>query len=62
MHFYDRPTSPPAKISIYNLVEMLCWAAVAYYRLAGIEMHATGGPASAPRIARTEISRQCVLD
>ena len=61
MHFYDRPTSP-AKIRIHNLLEMFCWAAVAYYRLTGIEMHATGGPALAPRIVKTEVSRQCFLD
>lgn len=61
MHFCDRPTSP-AKIRIHNLLEMLCWAAVAYYRLAGNEMHETGGPASAPRGVRAEMPRQCILD
>ena len=62
MHFFDRPTSP-AKIRLHKGFVMLCWAAVAYFRIAGIEMQATGGPASAPRRAvRDEMSQRCWVD
>lgn len=50
MHFYDHPTSP-TQIRIQKMALALCWAAVAYCRFAGIDMHATGGPASAPKPA-----------
>jgi len=50
MHLCDRPTST-AKVRVHHLALFLCWAAVAFFQIAGIKTHATGGPASAPRPA-----------
>lgn len=58
MHFYDRPTSP-AKIRIHNLALALCWTALAYCRLSGIDMHVmTAGPAFAPRPAARAVTQR----
>lgn len=51
MHSYARPTTN-AQIRIHNLALALCWATLAYCRIAGIDTYIlTAGPAFAPRPA-----------
>ena len=58
MHFYARPTTT-AHIRFHNLAIAFCWAALAYYRIAGVDFHIlTAGPAFAPKPAvRTTVQR-----
>ena len=59
MHFYARHTTT-AHIRLHNLVIALCWAALAYCRIAGVDLHGlTAEPAFAPRpAARAAVQRQ----
>ena len=51
MHFYARPLTT-AHIRFHNLAIAFCWAALAYYRIAGVDFHIlTAGPAFAPKPA-----------
>ena len=60
MHLCDRPTST-ATVRVHHLALFLCWAAVAFFQIAGIKTHATGGPALAPRPAVRGVMRQSLF-
>lgn len=54
---YLRPKST-AQVRIHYMALAMCWASVAFFQIAGIKTHATGGPASAPRPAVCVVFRQ----
>lgn len=60
MHLCDRPIST-AQIRVHHMALLFCWAAVAFFQIAGIKTQATGGPASAPRPAVGVVMRQDLL-
>lgn len=62
MNSYARPTTT-AQIRFHNLALATCWAALAYFRIAGIDLHIqTAGPAFAPRPAvRSVVQRHSLM-
>lgn len=62
MNSYARPTTT-TQLRFNNLALALCWATLAYCRIAGIDMHVlTAGPAFAPRPAvRATVQRHPLL-
>jgi hypothetical protein len=61
MNYFDRSTFP-ATTRIHSVALALCWAALAYCRIAGIDMHVmTAGPAFAPRPAQVAMQRLNLL-